>query len=157
MLRNNLRAENGVFVPKCLDTGYNVVLREGCQIGYNVQIWSNTVIDAKAVVGDNVRIHCNCYVAQLTVIEDNVFLGPGVVITNDKYPVRLDPEAWEPVTIKKGARIGGNVTICPGVTVGKNSIVGAGAVVTRDVPSGRIYVGNPARSTNSTIDCGWLG
>lgn len=152
MLRNNLRAENGVFVPKCLDTGYNVVLREGCQIGYNVKIWSNTVIDAGAVVGNNVRIHCNCYIAQLTVIEDGVFLGPGAVITNDKYPVHQDPKDWQPVTIKKDARIGGNVTICPGVTIGESALVGAGSVVTCDVYPYEVWVGNPARVLRGVAD-----
>jgi UDP-2-acetamido-3-amino-2,3-dideoxy-glucuronate N-acetyltransferase len=92
-----------------------------------------------------VCIHCNCYVAQLCVVEDGAFIGPGTQLLNDRYPVRRDPTVWEPVTIKCGARIGGGVTILPGVTVGEDALIGGGAVVTKDVPAGEVWVGNPAR------------
>jgi acetyltransferase-like isoleucine patch superfamily enzyme len=145
MIRGNLVIEEGVSIGANLDTGYNVVLRKMCMIGNDVKIWSDCVIDEGAVIGNNVRIQCLCYVAQLCIVEDDVFLGPGVVLTNDKYPVRTDRNLWEPVIIRKGARIGANVTILPGVVIGERALIGAGAVVTKSVPAQEVWYGNPAR------------
>lgn len=144
MIRKNFIAEEGVVVPDDLDTGYNVVLRKDVKVGKNVKIWSGTVVDPGAVIGDNVRIHCNVYISQGCIIEDDVFIGPGTVLLNDKYPVRQDPECWEPVHVKKGAIIGGGCTILPGVTVGLMAVIGAGAVLTHDVPAYGVQWGNPA-------------
>lgn len=127
------------------ETGHNVVIREECVIGTGLRIWSNSVIDYGCTIGDRVKIHCNCYIAQKTVIEADVFIGPGVTITNDRFPPRTE-EHWEPVTLKKGCRIGGGAVILPGVTVGAGALVGAGAVVTKDVPPGGTVYGNPARA-----------
>jgi acetyltransferase-like isoleucine patch superfamily enzyme len=145
MIRGNFTAEEGVIVPDDLDTGYNVVLRKDVMVGRNVKIWSGTVIDPGAVIGDNVRIHCNCYISQGCVIEDDVFIGPGTVLLNDKYPVRTDSECWEPVRVCKGAIIGGGCTILPGVTIGSYAFIGAGAVVTKDVPGQQVWWGHPAK------------
>lgn len=143
-IRQPIILEGNVKIGENLDTGYFVVLRN-CSIGNNVMIWSNTVIDPGAVIGNRVRIHAGCYVAQDTVIEDEVFLGPHVVITNDKYPVNTDPFLWRPVTIKKGAKIGANVTLLPGIVIGTFALIGAGSVVTKSVPPNEIWAGNPAR------------
>lgn len=148
-IRGNFIAEEGVTYGDNLDTGYNVVLRQGCTVGDDVKVWSNTVIDAGAVVGDDVRIHCNCYIAQLCVVEDEAFIGPGTQLLNDRYPVRRDPAAWEPVAIKRGAKVGGGVTILPGVTVGEGALIGGGSVVTKDVPAGEVWAGNPARKLDT--------
>lgn len=147
-IRGNFVAENLVVVQGDIDTGYNVVIREASWLGNGVKIWSNTVIDAECFIGHNVRIHCNCYLAQRTVVEDNVFIGPGVTITNDKYPIR-PKEHWSPVIIKQGAKIGGGVVLLPGVIIGENALIGAGSVVTKSVPAGETWAGNPARKMNS--------
>lgn len=157
MIRTNLVVEDGVvYHPEDLDTGHNVVLRQGCMVGRNVKIWSNSVIDADAIVLDNVRIHCNCYIAQRTIIGRGVFVGPGTVITNDRYPMRTDPEVWEPVVIHNNAVIGGGVIICPGVTIGERAMIGAGSVVTKDVPPRQAWAGNPARRLSEGVETRWL-
>ena len=145
MIRQPFIQEDDVRIGENLDTGYFVVLRKGCTIGDNVSIWSQSVIDPGAKIGNNVRMHVGCYISQNSVIEDDVFFGPGVSVLNDRYPPRYDESLWEPPLIKKGAVIGGDVTICPGVTIGEKAIIGAGAVVVKDVPADQIWAGVPAR------------
>lgn len=132
----------GVVIGERFETGHHVVVREENRIGDDVSLWTNTVIDYGCRIGNHVKIHTNCYVAQFTVIEDDVFIAPGVIFANDKYPVSSRLEG--PV-VKRGARIGVNVTLLPGVTVGEEALVGAGSVVTRDVPPHSVVMGNPAR------------
>lgn len=132
----------GVKIGNNFETGHNVVIREENQIGDGVSIWTNTVVDYGCVLGSRVKIHCNGYVAQYTVIEEDVFVAPGVIFANDKYPVSSHLEGPR---IKRGARIGVNVTILPGVMVGEEAMVGAGSVVAKDVPSRTVVAGNPAR------------
>jgi acetyltransferase-like isoleucine patch superfamily enzyme len=128
-----------------LATGHGVVVREDCELGDDVSIWSNTVVDYGTRIGHRVKIHSNCYVAQYTVLEDDVFLAPGVTIANDLYPG--DDRSAKLMTgphIGAGAQIGVNVTILPFVRIGAGAIIGSGAVVTRDVPAGMVAYGNPA-------------
>lgn len=124
------------------ETGHHVVIREENEIGDSVSIWTNTVVDYRCKIGNRVKIHANGYVAQYAVIEDDVFIAPGVIFANDKYP---QSHHLEGPVIKKGAKIGVNVTLLPGVVIGKNALVGAGSVVTKDVPDGAVAAGNPAR------------
>ena len=133
----------GTTIGKGLETGHHVVIREDCAIGDDFRIWNHATIDYGCAIGNRVKIHNHCYVAQFTKIEDDVFLAPGVMIANDKYPVNYD--ALQGPTIKKGARIGINATLLPGVTIGEGALVGAGSVVTKDVPPNTVVVGNPAR------------
>ena len=131
-----------VTIGQRLETGHHVIIREENQIGDSVSIWSNTIIDYGCRIGNRAKIHSNGYVAQYTVIENDVFIAPGTIFANDKYPVSKDLQG---PTVKKGARIGVNVTILPGVTIGEDALVGAGSVVTKDVPARTVVVGNPAR------------
>ncbi len=126
-----------------LETGHGVVIREENRIGDHLRIWNHSTIDYGCVIGSGVRIHANVYVAQFTTIEDEVFLAPGVMIANDRHPICR--ECMKGPTIKHGARVGINATLLPEVVVGEHALVGAGAVVTRDVPAGAVVVGNPAR------------
>lgn len=129
-----------------LQTGHNVVIREENAIGKNFAVWNNTTIDYGCTIGDNVKIHANCYIAQFTTIEDGVFMAPGVTIANDPHPgCDFSKECMRGPTIKKGAQIGCNVTLLPQITVGEGALIGAGSVVTRDVPAGSVVYGNPAR------------
>jgi len=136
----------GTRIGAGLRTGHNVVIREENLIGEGLQIWSNSVIDYGCRIGDHVKIHCNCYVAQFTVIEDDAFMAPGVIIANDMFPGKQFPELpMQGPTIKRGAQIGCNCTLRPGVTIGEYSLIGAGSVVTKDIPARVIAYGNPAR------------
>jgi acetyltransferase-like isoleucine patch superfamily enzyme len=132
----------GSAIGRELETGHNVVIREQCRLGDRVWIWSNSVVDYGCEIGSDVRIHTGCYLAQGTRVENGAFLGPGVVTTNDRHPVTSD---FDPPVIRAGARVGANATLLPGVVIGKGALVGAGAVVTRDVPDGATVYGNPAR------------
>jgi acetyltransferase-like isoleucine patch superfamily enzyme len=126
-------------------TGHHVVVREECEIGDDVSIWSNSVVDYGCRIGNRVKIHTNCYVAQYTEIGDDAFMAPGVTIANDLYPgQRASAELMSGPSIGKGAQLGVNVTILPFVVIGEGCLVGAGSVVTRDLPAGSVAFGNPA-------------
>ena len=126
-----------------LETGHGAVIREENTVGDHLSIWNYSTIDYGCVIGNNVRIHSNVYVAQFTVIEDDAFLAPGVTIANDRHPICR--ECMKGPTIKRGARVGVNATLLPEVVIGEGALVGAGAVVTHDVPPGSVVVGSPAR------------
>lgn len=131
-----------------------VQVREGAKIGADCVLSKGVYIDRDVTVGNKVKIQNNVSVYKGVTIEDGVFVGPHVCFTNDKYPraVNADFELagesdWEvsPITIKKGASIGANATVLPGVTIGEFAVVGAGAVVTKDVDSFTKVLGNPAK------------
>ena len=126
-----------------LQTGHNVVIREQNEIGHRLNIWNNSAIDYGCTIGHNVKIHNNVYICQHTVIEDDVFIAPGVMTTNDLYPVNY--EGLKGPIIRRGARIGANATLLPGVTIGEGALIGAGSVVTKDIPPRTIAYGSPAR------------
>ena len=125
-------------------TGHKVLIRENCTLGHNVMVGTGTVMDSDVTIGNFVSIQSTVYLSTGCVIEDKVFLGPNCVLLNDKYPIRVK-EGLKPPVIRKGASIGGNVTVLPGVVVGEGALVAGGAVVTRDVPPWHLAVGSPAR------------
>lgn len=130
-----------------LETGHNVVIREENTIGDHLSIWNGSTIDYGCVIGNGVKIHCNVYVAQLTTLEDDVFLAPGVTIVNDPHP--LCGLCMRGPTIKRGARIGANATLLSHITIGEGALIGAGSVVTDDIPARAVAYGNPARPVKS--------
>jgi len=126
----------------------------GCTIGDNSKIGTFVEIQKDAIIGKNVKVSSHTFICEGVEIEDNVFVGHNVSFINDKYPRSangdgsLQTEAdWKVVKtrVKKGASIGTSVTILCGVTIGENAIVGAGSVVTKDVPDHAVVAGNPAR------------
>jgi len=143
----NVRAFTVIYagsrIGSHLETGHGAVIREENQIGDHLSIWNNSTIDYGCVIGNNVRIHTGVYIAQFTTIEDDVFFAPGVMIANDRHPICR--ECMQGPTIKRGARVGINSTLLPGVVIGEGALVGAASVVTRDVPPGMVVAGNPAR------------
>lgn len=116
----------------------------------NIEIGNRTVVGAGVHIFGDVKIGADCKLQSMVfipggaVIEDAVFIGPSTTLLNDKFPPSVGKH-WRPVVLKEGATIGGGVTILPGVTVHEDAIVGAGAVVTKDVPAKKIAYGNPAR------------
>ncbi len=124
---------------------FSVVL-EGARIGSNCNINAQCFVENDVVIGNNVTIKCGVHIWDGITIEDNVQIGPSAVFTNDKYPRAKQSYEMQRITIKKGASIGANATILGGVTIGEYAMVGAGSVVTKDVPDGELWYGNPARS-----------
>ena len=117
-----------VEIGEDFETGHHAIVREENRIGSHCTLWNNSTIDYGCVIGDRVKIHCNVYIAQFTTIEDDVFLAPGVTIANDPHPICT--KCMQGPTIRRGARIGVNVTLLPLITIGENALVGAGSVVT---------------------------
>ncbi len=133
---------------------YAFVNLYGCEIGDELKIGTFVEIQKGAFIGKHVKISSHSFVCEGVTIEDNVFIGHGVMFINDKYPRSTSPtgalqteDDWQvvPTVIKAGASIGSNATILCGITVGEQAIVGAGSVVTRDVPPFTVVAGNPAR------------
>jgi len=131
-----------------------------CKIGKKTKIWhfvnlyeseigDNCVIGSfveigKAKIGNNCKIEAHAFIPSGVIIEDDVFIGPHVCFTNDKYPKTKGKWKLIKTLVKSGASIGANATILCGITIGKNSLVGSGAVVTKDVPDNAVVTGNPA-------------
>jgi acetyltransferase-like isoleucine patch superfamily enzyme len=151
-LRTGTIIYTGTTIGDSFQTGHNVIIREECVIGDRCSVWAGTVVDYQCRLGNGVRIHTNCYICQFSTLEDDVFLAPGVSIANDVYPLQEDAAPFmEGATIKRGARVGVNVTILPRVVIGEGALIGAGCVVTRNVEPGAVVVGNPGRVIN-TVD-----
>lgn len=120
----------------------------GAKIGADCNICDSVFIENDVVVGDRVTIKCGVQLWDGICLEDDVFVGPNATFTNDPFPrSRVFPSSFSRTTVRRGASIGANATILPGVTIGANAVVGAGSVVTRDVPPNAVVIGNPARIT----------
>ena len=132
-----------VTVGDHVRTGHRVLVRENTKIGSHVLVGTGTVIDNDCRIGSHVSIQSCVYIPTGTVIGDHVFLGPNVTLTNDRYPIRVKQDL-EPVVIRRGASIGANSVLLPGITVGEGAMTAAGAVVTEDVPDWHLALGMPA-------------
>ena len=132
-----------VVVGDRFNSGHDALVREQTTIGDDVLVGTKTVIDGYTDIGSNVSLQTGVYVPSYTTIGDEVFLGPHAVLTNDPYPIRRDVSLDGP-TIENGASVAANATLLPGVTVGQNSFIAAGAVVTDDVPANTLAIGAPA-------------
>ena len=130
-------------------------VREGAKIGAGCVISKNVYIDAGVMIGNGVKIQNNVNVYAGVTVEDDVFLGPSMTFTNDLYP-RAFNAGWEitPTYVRKGASIGAGAVIVCGVEIGEYAMVGAGAVVTKNVPSYTLVLGNPARPVWRVCRCG---
>lgn len=141
----------------------NAQVRENAKIGSNCILGKNVYIDHGVEIGNNVKVQNNSSIYYMTTIEDGIFIGPHVIITNDKTPRAIDAKGnlktdkdWEAEKniIKEGASIGAGSIILPGLKIGKFAMVGAGSVVTKDVPDYGLVYGNPAKLAGYACKCG---
>lgn len=132
-------------IPESTNVWQYCVVLPGAQIWENVNICSHCYIENDVKIGNNVTIKCGMQVWDGIELEDNVMIGSNVTFTNDMYPKAKNKDRKLLRTkICKGASVGAGSTLLPGITIGENALIGAGSVVTKDVPAGEIWVGNPA-------------
>ena len=144
-LRSHTIIYSDALIGDNLITG-NAAQIQAATIGDRVVIGSMAMIESGAIIGNDVTIHTGAFVCSLTHIEDGAWIGPHVVFVNTKYPhTETSKQEQVGAYVKRNARIGGGATILPGVIIGEDSLVGAGAVVTKDVPDRAVVAGNPAK------------
>ncbi len=138
---------------------YGYVNLYGCHIDDNTKIGAFVEIQKNVRIGKNCKISTHTFICEGVTIEDNVFIGHNVTFINDKYPCAVNPkgepqteEDWEviPTLVKRGASIGSSSTILCGITIGENALIGAGSVVTKDVPDNALVVGVPAKMARTS-------
>ena len=152
-INNEKQSLNNVTLGKDVRI-FNFVNAYGCSIDDNSKVGAFVEIQKGAFIGKNCKISSHTFICEGVHIEDNVFIGHGVMFTNDLFPRSTNPDGsqqteadWKVVEthVKKGASIGSNATILCGITIGENALVGAGAVVTKNVPPNTVVAGSPAR------------
>lgn len=138
-------------------------IREGAKVGKNCIISKGVYIDKNVIIGNNIKIQNYSCIYHGSKIEDGVFIGPHVILTNDKHPRAINPDYslksdkdWEEgkILVKKGASIGANAVILPGTEIGEWALIGAGSVVTKNVPDYGLVFGNPAILKGFVCKCG---
>ena len=150
--------DEGISIGKETSIWHFCHVLKGSQIGERCRIGQNVVIGPRVQIGDNCKIQNNVSVYEGVTLEDDVFCGPSMVFTNVTTPrcafPRNTKKDYLPTLVKRGASIGANATIVCGVTIGRHALIGAGAVVTKDVPDHAIVFGNPARQHGWACECG---
>lgn len=143
----------GVQIGSNFQTGPRVLIREDNIIGDDVVIWHNSTLNPENKIGNRSRIHAGCFLEKV-ILGQSVFIGPHVTFTDDPHPIIPINfrECWQGASIADHAVIGGNATILPHVKIGEQAVIGAGAVVIKDVPTRKVAVGNPAKVIKNIAD-----
>jgi acetyltransferase-like isoleucine patch superfamily enzyme len=145
LIRSHTVIYAGNVIGANFQTGHGALLREFNEIGDDVSVGSHSIIEHHVRLGDRVRVHSNAFIPEYSVVDEEAWIGPNVVFTNALYPRGRDvKKSLKGPHLLAGSKIGANATLLPGVVIGQNALVGAGAVVVRDVPDGKVVVGNPA-------------
>lgn len=143
----------GAEIAEDVILGDQSFVRERARVGAGTVIGRGSAVDNDVVIGARVRVQTSCYLTAFSVVEDDVFFGPGASTTNDDTMARHAPEyALRGATLRRACRIGGSAVLCPGVEVGEEAFVAAGAVVTADVPPRSVVMGVPARVRREVPD-----
>lgn len=144
---------SGNVIGDYFSTGQNVSIRENNKIGNNVSIGSSSTIEFDNIIGDSTRIHSGCFL-EMANIGENVFIGPNVVLTDDPHPMKCPyyKRCKGGVVLEDLVKIGANSTILPGIRIGRNSLIGAGSVVVKDIPPDTVFAGNPAKFIKNISD-----
>lgn len=153
VIRSHTVIYAGNRIGRNFQTGNKTNIRELNEIGDDVSIGTLSVVEHHVRIGNGVRIHTQVFVPEFTVLEDECWIGPNVVLTNARYP--RSPRVKEELKgamVKRKAKVGANATILPGIVIGADALVGAGAVVTKDVPEGSVVAGNPAKVIKTIKD-----
>ena len=143
-VRSGVAIYSGVTVGNVVSFGHNVLAREKVRIGAHSKLGTNVVVDGSTSIGNRVSVQTGVYICTYSTVEDSVFLGPCCVFTNDRYAAQKPFKLIGP-TVKKGASIGANALLFPGITVGEGAIVGSQAMVNVDVPPRTMFAGIPAK------------
>ena len=139
-------ADCKAYIPENTNVWQFCIVLPNAKVGSNCNICSHCLIENDVVIGDNVTIKCGVQLWDGIRIADNVFVGPNVTFTNDKYPrSKQYPDTFWQTTICKGASIGAGAVILCGIIIGERAMIAAGSVVTKDVPAGELWMGNPAK------------
>jgi acetyltransferase-like isoleucine patch superfamily enzyme len=146
IIRSHTVVYAGVTIGARFQAGHGALVREHTTLGDDVSLGSHSIVEHHVRLGNRVRVHSGAFIPEFSTVEDDAWIGPFVVFTNARYPKSKNAkrELVGP-RIGRGARIGAGAILLPGVVVGAYSLVGAGALVTCDVPEGKVVVGNPAR------------
>jgi UDP-2-acetamido-3-amino-2,3-dideoxy-glucuronate N-acetyltransferase len=156
-INNDKQSLNNVSLGKGTKI-FNFVNAYGCSIDDNSKVGAFVEIQKGAFIGKNCKISSHTFICEGVHIEDNVFIGHGVMFTNDLFPKATNPDGspqteadWKVLKtfVKKGASVGSNATILCGITIGENALIGAGSVVTKDVPANTVVAGVPAKFIKS--------
>ena len=144
----------GTTVGERVIVGDQACVRERCSIGDDVVIGRGSLVENDTTVGALTKIQAHAYITAYSLLEDNVFIAPCVITTNDNFMGRTEKrhELIKGPTIRRGARVGGGAVLLPGIEIGEEAFIGAGAVVIRDVPARALMVGNPARQLREVPD-----
>jgi acetyltransferase-like isoleucine patch superfamily enzyme len=149
----------GTTIGERVVVGDQACVRERCTIGDDVVIGRGSLVENDTAVGALTKIQAHAYLTAYSLLEDNVFIAPCVITTNDNFMGRTEQrhELVKGPTIRRGARVGGGVVLLPGIEIGEEAFIGAGAVVIRDVPARALMVGNPARQLREVPEEELLG
>ena len=163
VIHETAEVSRDAFVGAGTKVWHQAQVREGARVGDDCTLGKNVYVDAGVTIGNRVKVQNNSSLFRPLVVEDGAFIGPHVIFTNDRLPRSITPDGrvktetdWEQTrtTVRYGAAIGAGAIVLPGITIGRWALVGAGAVVTHDVPDRCIAVGNPAAIVGLACDCG---